>query len=49
MYKCISEMGMRKLMSDFGSGFGLVSGSFKLLRKWLIDGEDGKNEVVVGN
>ena len=49
MYKRISEMGTRKPMSDSGSGSGSASGSPKLPRKRLIDGEDGRNEAAAGN
>lgn len=41
---------IRKLRSDFGgSGLGLVSSSFKLLRKCFIDVDDGESLVNVGS
>ena len=49
MYKRVSDMGTRKPMSDSGSGSGSASGSPKLPRKRLIDGEDGRNEAAAGN
>jgi len=49
MYKRVSDMGTRKPISDSGSGSGSASGSPKLARKRLIDGEDGRNEAAPGN
>ena len=49
MYKRVSDMGTKKTMTDSGSGSGSASGSPKLPRKRLIDGEDGRNEAVAGN
>lgn len=34
-YKCVGDINVKNLWSDFGSGLSLVSGSFKLFRKWV--------------
>ena len=49
MHKRVSDMGTRKPVNDSGSGSGSASGSPKLPRKRLIDGEDGRNEAAAGN